>query len=483
MRTGRLLMPAIRWDPAARFGRARDEIEAALARGVGGFVLFGGEAEAVRDLTAELQATSAEPLLIGADLERGAGQQFTGATQLPPLAAIGSLDDLSVTRQAAALTAREALAVGVNWIYAPVADLDIEPRNPIVGTRAFGADPTRVAAHVTAWIEGCRAEGALCCAKHFPGHGRTTADSHETLPVVAATREQMEADVTPFRAAVVAGVDAIMTAHVAYPELDPGGAPATLSPLILEGLLRREIGFEGLIVTDAMIMKGLVADGGTEATAAVRALEAGCDVLLYPTDLEAAADAIGRADGTDVSRARLARALGRMNAAATRAPLAARGGWGRATDTAWALAVAGRAIRIERGVPACAHAFDLLTVDDDLGGPYPPPARAAFPAGLRDAGFDPRPVQALDGSRPAVIAVYADIRAWKGSPALRDTARATLRAAVERRPDALVVLFAHPRLAAGIACENLIVAWGGEAIMQRAASRWLAGASLPPAAA
>jgi beta-glucosidase-like glycosyl hydrolase len=481
MRTTRLLLPAIRWDAATRFAGEARAIDAALARGVGGFVLFGGDTDAVRTLTADLYDRSPEPLLIGSDLERGAGQQFRGATQLPPLAAIGSLDDLSITRQAAALTAREALALGVNWIFAPVADLDIEPRNPIVGTRAFGADPVRVAAHVTAWIEGCRAEGALCCAKHFPGHGRTVADSHETLPTVDATREELETDLTPFRAAVVAGVDAIMTAHVAFPALDPAGVPATLSAPILD-LLRQELGFEGLVVTDALIMKGLLA-GDDEAAAAVKALSAGCDTLLYPADLQAVADAVENAGGKELPRARLARALGRVNAVVAAAPAGGKGAWGRATDGAWALAIATRSIRFERGSAECPRDFDLLTLDDDLGGPYPPPSRDAFLAGLRDAGFDPRPVAALEPDRPGLIAVYADIRGWKGTPALREAARERLSAALERRPDALVVLFGHARLAPMVPSENLVVAWGGEAVMQRAASRWLANASLPPDAA
>ena len=401
---------------------------------------------------------------------------------MPPLAAIGSLDDLSVTRQAAALTAREARSLGVNWVFAPVADLDNEPRNPIVGTRAFGADPVRVAAHVTAWIEGCHAEGVLCCAKHFPGHGRTTTDSHAVLPVVHATREELEADLTPFRAAVVAGVDAIMTAHVAFPSLDPGGAPATLSSQVLGPLLRGELAFGGLIVTDAMIMKGVLHEEDAGVTASLKALAAGCDALLYPADLEAVGDAVEKANGNQLTRARLARSLDRVHAMAARAPATA-GAWGRAADSAWALATAMRTLRLERGAPQIARAFDLLTVDDDLGGPYPPPARDAFLDGLRGAGFDPRPVEALDGSRPATLAVYADIRGWKGSASIRGPALDRVRSAIERRPDALVVLFGHPRLAPLMACENLVVAWGGEAIMQRAASRWLASESLPPAAA
>jgi beta-N-acetylhexosaminidase len=176
--TGRLVFPALRWHSETGFTDERDTIDTALRLGAGGFCIFGGSAAAVSELTASLRQRSHVPLLIGSDLERGAGQQFPEATQLPPLAALGSLDDLTATRHAAELTAREALALGVNWIFAPVADVDLEPRNPIVGSRSFGTDPVRVAAQVAAWIDGCHAEGVLCCAKHFPGHGRTVDDSH-----------------------------------------------------------------------------------------------------------------------------------------------------------------------------------------------------------------------------------------------------------------------------------------------------------------
>ncbi|HET7322576.1 MAG TPA: glycoside hydrolase family 3 N-terminal domain-containing protein, partial [Longimicrobiaceae bacterium] len=214
MNLGRLLFPAVRWDAEHGFHSAWSDIERALERGVGGFILFGGEAGAVRDLTAELQRRASYPLLIGSDLERGAGQQFRGATPLPPAAALASLGELETTRRAAELTAREARALGVSWVYAPDADVDLEPENPIIGTRAFGTDPEEVAEQVAAWVRGCEEGGALSCAKHFPGHGRTVGDSHAERPTVGSTRQELETDLAPFRAAVRAGVDSLMTAHV-----------------------------------------------------------------------------------------------------------------------------------------------------------------------------------------------------------------------------------------------------------------------------
>ncbi|HEX5581158.1 MAG TPA: glycoside hydrolase family 3 N-terminal domain-containing protein, partial [Gemmatimonadaceae bacterium] len=305
--TAALLLPAIRWDATHGFDAARPAIERALSLGVGGFILFGGPAEAVRELTRELHARSRHPLLVGADLERGAGQQFVGLTGLPPLAAVASLGDVHAVRRAAAITAREARRLGINWDYAPVCDLDVEPDNPIVGTRSLGGDPDTVAALAAEWIDACQSQGVLACAKHFPGHGRTRGDSHMELPVVDAPADVLRAqDLVPFRAAIDAGVASIMSAHVAFPALDASGQPATLSRAILTDLLRRELGFDGLVVTDAMIMEGVL--GGGEHEAAVRALGAGCDLLLYPEDLPGVARAVddalraGRLDGERIAR-------------------------------------------------------------------------------------------------------------------------------------------------------------------------------------
>jgi len=479
-RLARLLAPALRWSVDGGYALERASIETALSLGVGGFVLFGGESEAVRSLTAELRQRSTVPLLIAADLERGAGQQFRGATQLPPLAALGYLDDLHATRKAAALTAREALSLGVDWVLAPVADLDIEPDNPIVGTRSFGADPTRVAAHVTAWVEGCRDEGARCCAKHFPGHGRTTDDSHERRPIVNASRQQLDLDLTPFRAAILAGADAIMTAHVAYPALDPTGLPATASPAIVNGLLRDELEFGGLVMTDALIMQGILEEGAAQAMTGP--ISAGCDVLLYPPDMTAAEAALSAALGTSLEESAVRDAIGRIEAVAA-GPRPTGAGIDHKTEPGWALSVAQRTIHVARGSVDVPREFDLLTVDDDLGGPYPPPSREPFVHALRDAGFDPRKVDTIDGRRAAVVAVYADVRAWKGRPGLSAAARTAIEAAVARRADTVVMLFAHARLADGAPGRNVVVAWGGETVMQSAAARWLASESTPPTAA
>jgi beta-glucosidase len=519
-----LLFPALRWDERDGFGHEAAAIEEALALGVGGFIIFGGEAAAVRELIAGLRSRSTIPLLIGADLERGAGQQFRGATPLPPVAGLGALADLEAIWRAGELTAREARALGVDWVYAPVADLDIEPRNPIVGSRAFGADPARVAEQVVAWVEGCRAGGALSCVKHFPGHGRTVSDSHLTLPEVEEGRHVLAADLLPFQGAIRAGVDGVMTAHVSYPALDPGGGPATLSPRIVTGLLREELGFDGLVVTDAMIMEGMLEAGSGEADAAVRAVAAGCDVLLYPRDPEAVAAALEAAVGVALPAHRAAEAVGWVAAAVGWVERLARGageaggesgkagargvpgevvtggstraeqaseetgataqpgvevGWGRGEDMRWAEEIAVRVLRVARGRPALApgRTIDLVTIDDDLGGPYPPPSREAFAAELRGGGMVVRESEfplSSSADNSLVVALYADIRGWKGRPGLSGRAVELLDRIVEVHRGAVVVLFGHQRLAEQVpGPAAVLAAWGGEELMQRAAARWL----------
>lgn len=480
MNVARLLLPAVRWSAEDGYRREWDAMERALELGVGGFILFGGEAGAVRDLTEELTRRAPHPLLIASDLERGAGQQFRGAAPLPPAAALGSLDEPATTRRAGEITAREARALGVNWVYAPDADVDLEPENPIIGTRSFAADPGRAAAQVAAWVEGCREGGALSCAKHFPGHGRTVGDSHAERPLVDADRARLEEDLRPFRAAVAAGVSSMMTAHVAYPALDPSGTPATLSAPILQRLLRGELGFEGMIVTDAIIMEGMVA-GMDEASAAVLAVAAGCDALLYPKDapaLVAGLDAALR-DGR-LAEDRVADALARIADFAGRVAGPPRGGWGREEDRRWALETAVRTLQVVRGEPGLGSgAVRVEEIEDDLGGPYPPYPRTALPAALRAAG-----VELSEEGAPLVV-LYSDIRAWKGRPGLSRMARERVERLTSAHPDATVVLFSHPRLAAEIpTARNLLAAWGGEALMQEAAVAWLTGASggLPSAA-
>lgn len=461
MTVARLVMPAIRSDPTTGFEPVREPIARALELGVGGFIVFGGTIETVSRLTERLQRDAGRPLLISADLERGAGQQVAGLTELPPPRALASLGDLGPARTAGQLTGAEARAVGINWLLGPVADLDLVAENPIVQTRSFGADPREVAEQVGAWIAGAHAAGVLTCAKHFPGHGRSSVDSHDRLPVVDTASAELErSDLVPFRAAIEAGVDAIMTCHVAFPALDPAGLPATRSGPILDRL-RTAMGFDGLVVTDAMIMGGFgAAESATEATRA--AFLAGVDLMLYPHDvgtavaaLEAAGDHAAGADRLSASLRRYDRALAKATSMPAGPPI----------DRTVAAAIAQRLVMAAESL-SLRLPLELLVADDDQDGAYPPSPNDYLEAALRAAGIPLGP----GGSR--LLLAFAEPRASKGRAGFGPRCR-HIFATAGRTADA-IVLFGHPRLRAELpAGIPVIQAWHRQRPMQEAVAALL----------
>ena len=242
-----------------------------------------------------MQRLARTPLMVGGDFERGASMRVDGATVFPHAMAFGATGDPSFARYEGEITAREARAMGVHWVYYPVADVNNNPDNPIINIRSFGENPQAVAAHVKAFIEGTHADKknyVLSTAKHFPGHGDTAVDTHLNLATITGEMDRLNhVELVPFRAAIEAGVDSIMTAHIAVPALAPAHLPATLSRAILTDLLKKEMGFKGIVVTDALEMGGIVQEFGT-GDAAVRALEAGADALLMPADPDAVVKAV-----------------------------------------------------------------------------------------------------------------------------------------------------------------------------------------------
>lgn len=274
---------------------------------LGGICYFprtpGGDDPAwVRDLVDELQShlpVSAAPLLVTADQEGGTVARLRrGATGVPGAMALAATGDVAAAHEAARLLALDLRAVGITQDYAPVADVNVDPANPVIGVRSFGSDPEVVAGYVAAQVRGLRSAGVAATVKHFPGHGDTSVDSHLGLPTVTHDVDTWTAvDVPPFAAAIEAGVDAVMTAHLAMPALDPSGDPATLSRPIIDGALRGRLGFDGVVVTDALDMAGARERYG-DAEAAVRALLAGADQLLMPFDLGVAVSAVLDAVGS-----------------------------------------------------------------------------------------------------------------------------------------------------------------------------------------
>ncbi|MDQ6651761.1 MAG: hypothetical protein M3Y84_03355, partial [Acidobacteriota bacterium] len=281
---------------------------------VGGIILFRGPVYESVVLVNRMQQLARYPLLVSADLEAGSGMRFDDTVNLPWNMAVGATNNPEYARRQGALTAREARALGVQQIYAPVADVNNNAANPVINVRSYGEDPAAVGRFVAAFVEGAQNNSVIATAKHFPGHGDTATDSHRGLPEIDVSRDRLNAvELVPFRSAVESGVGSVMTGHIGIPQVDPtavnplprdvklkpidtdegaevivekGTMPTSLSPVI-NRILRRDLGFDGLIVTDAMSMSGLTLYF-TQEEASVRALEAGADLLLKPADPDAA---------------------------------------------------------------------------------------------------------------------------------------------------------------------------------------------------
>ena len=304
-----------------RWELSNEQLRDLLAQGVGGVILLGGSAAELRLRTEQLQRWAGGPLLLCADVEEGVGQRFEGASWLVPPLALGRLHGREPQRAEALAeryghcTGRQARLLGLNWVLGPVCDVNNNPANPVINVRAWGENPETAGALAAAFVRGCQAEGVLACAKHFPGHGDTSSDSHLELPLLPHSRARLETvELPPFRAAIAAGVASVMTAHLQLPALD-SQQPATLSAAVLTQLLRRDLGFSGLVVTDALVMEAISAHHGA-AEAAVLAFAAGADLILMPADAEAAIDGLLEALETGrISQERLAESLERRRRA------------------------------------------------------------------------------------------------------------------------------------------------------------------------
>jgi|GEM_PF-312055 len=271
--------------------------ESLVKKGIGGFIIFGGRLNDVTTGIRKLQGITEIPLFITSDLEQGLGQQIKGGTLFPPAMAVAhainphSRHDVRLLRDTISIIAKEAMAAGINVIFSPVIDVNTNPKNPIISTRAFSDNPDRVAWFGKEFIKGFQREGLIACAKHFPGHGDTVKDSHRELPVVKADMRRLErVELYPFYSAIRSGVKMIMAGHLKVPAIDPK-RPASLSRKTIQGLLRAKMGFKGLVITDAMNMNAVSGkDPESEGRACLLALNAGADIILHPSNPEKVID-------------------------------------------------------------------------------------------------------------------------------------------------------------------------------------------------
>ena len=325
-KVGQLMMPFVLGNFAPEGSETHDRIVNVIEQeNVGALIMSVGSPSEVAVKLNDLQNHSKYPLLVAADLETGAGFRFRGAvhiptnialggaTTFPSLMAFGATGDPRHAYQLGRITALEARTMGVHVPFAPVLDVNNNPDNPIINIRSFGEDPNAVAALGAAFVRGLQDYGAVATGKHFPGHGDTGTDSHLDLPVIRVGRERLDAvELVPFRAAIAAGMQGIMTAHIAVPEITGETIPATVSKPMLTDLLRSDLGFEGIVFTDAMDMAA-VNRLFPRGEAAVRAVLAGADVIVMPRDVKQAIDAIIEAiDEGRLTEARLDESVGRL---------------------------------------------------------------------------------------------------------------------------------------------------------------------------
>jgi len=265
----------------------RDRCFELVRKGIGGFIVFGGKKDEIRAFIAELQSAADIPLFVASDIERGAGQQFEGATRFPGQMAVAAAinenkpGDVKLLQDAVSDIAAEALDIGINMPLIPVLDVNRDPDNPIICTRAFSDDPEEVAWFGALYVRTLEQAGLISCAKHFPGHGDTAVDSHISLPVISKSLNALnEVDLYPFKEVIREGVSSIMIGHLSIPEIDM--QPASLSEKVITGLLRKDMGYEGLVLTDALNMSALQ----TVESVPVQCLNAGVDILLHPADAD-----------------------------------------------------------------------------------------------------------------------------------------------------------------------------------------------------
>jgi beta-N-acetylhexosaminidase len=472
---------------------------------VGGLIVSVGSPLDIAAKLNRLQTRSGLPLLIASDLEGGTSIRFNGGTPLPPNMGVAATGSDSAAYEMGRITALEGRAVGIHLAFAPVADVNNNPDNPIINTRSFGEDPASVGRLVAAEVRGLQDHGMLATAKHFPGHGDTGTDSHLALPVIASSWSRLDSvELVPFRSAIAAGVKVVMSAHIALPALDPGETrPGTIVPAVLTGILRDSLDFDGLVVTDALDMGGIANAYGADAS--VRAFLAGADLLLQPTDAGAAIAAMEAAVARgDITPERLDRSVRRMLQAKLDLGLFTR----RAVslDSVPATVGSSRFLREARemATQSIVMVKDVNGTVHDLRRTRPPITLVTFgeednrtvgtalAAELRRLGFAPAMVRLWPGSgaasydsaasalsrRPVALFVTADKpTAWRGNIGLPARLSELIGSSARSRPTILVSL-GNPYLISRLPeVGSYLIGWRSNPVTEEAVARALAGAA------
>ena len=484
---------------------------------VGGFTISVGSPIEVAAKLNALQSMSKVPLLVGADLEAGAGFRarggyfvpnaidLGGALVFPPEMGLGATRDTTLAYEQGRLTAQEGRALGIHIAYAPVLDVNNNPANPVINTRSYSENPELAARMGVAFIHGLQDHGMIATGKHFPGHGDTGVNSHLALPVVTVSRSRLDTvELVPFRAAVNGGVGAIMSFHGSMPALDSSGVPGTLSPKVVTGLLRGEMGFQGIIISDAMDMRGVLDQFGADE-AAKRAIAAGIDVLIQPLDVSKTIDAViaGISEGrytearVDSSVRRILETKRKLGLAQSKLVdlSALRFAVGDSTDAQVARRAAEKSITLvrdsSRQVPVVDSAKSVLSItiarraDLSAGSSFNAELRNRLPklrtefTSTEDATLNyPRLLAAADSADVVIVGSYVG-QSWDAvSASAPEAFTSFIQTLVSRGRKPIVVAFGNPYLLQQLPwIGTYLVAWGGFPVSQVAAARALTGAA------
>lgn len=444
----------------------QDKVFKLVQKGIGGFIVFGGEINEIKAFIEKIQSISETPLFIASDIERGVGQQIKGCTYFPCQMAVRAAikrdrpEDVSLLRDAIRAIAHEAVDVGINMPLIPVLDVNQNPNNPIICTRAFSDNPQDVAWFGRAYIKALEGSGLISCAKHFPGHGDTAVDSHISLPTITKSyKDLMAIDIMPFVKAIEVGVSSIMVGHLHIPALD--SRPSTLSEKIIKGLLREELGFDGLIITDALNMSALKDIDNLPA----RCLKAGVDILLHPVDTDRAVDELATALGSgEVDEVCIERAVDRILKVKGRLPhihhsLQA----GRLAS--WLVdyhhhkglstRITNMAITLVKQRPDILPVRDGTVVLAGEGRFYKP---SLWKGHFRDASAinDVKRDSTLD--RITLFAIFSEVSAWKGGSGIGDDVRQRITELIKRAKGSIVISFGSPYILPHFKTADMLIA-------------------------
>ncbi|MDO8445778.1 MAG: glycoside hydrolase family 3 N-terminal domain-containing protein [Deltaproteobacteria bacterium] len=465
-----------------------------IDEGIGGFILFGGKAPDTPEAVSRLQEKARIPLLITSDIERGLGQQLTGGTKFPSQWAVAeAIDrnnpaDVALLHKMLTAVSEECAATGIHAVFSPVADVNVNPDNPIICTRSFGEEPEKVSWFVAEYVKGLQKRLStdhrplatdhflLACAKHFPGHGDTAVDSHTSLPIINAGRERLErVELPPFRAAINAGVGMIMIGHLMVPALEPEPIPATFSRRIVTNLLREEMGFKGLIVTDALDM-GALKSICDEGEAAVRCLEAGCDILLHPSEPLKVLEVIVKAvEEGRLSFDRVEEAYGRVMGIKNQWSVAG-GQWpeiGTHQSKDIADRIARKAIKFRKGRGVSqSENMACIIIDDDgdgsLATPFLDDMKDRFP-GFKIVSS----TSEIKKDETVIIPIFSRVSAWKGSSGLSKDSFEKVKSIIDRAGQAVLISFGSPYILNSFDADVMIDAFDPADFMQRAVAERL----------